>query len=138
MTRINRFRLISDVDSTKNSGRSTGSFTIPGSVGVPGNGRIVRSVDLNVTPGAYCELRINSSREGGSWRLATALINIQRTGVVMGNSTPYTIVLLGWHVNSTTYRVEADVINPYNVTMTGQSGDETFNVVVREYLPPFP
>lgn len=122
-------------DTLKNDDRNnSGSVTIPGSSSIAANGRLLVTQDVVVgSSAAITDIRFQTSRDTTRDYIAGAQLSFVRSGSLGA----YTVYAGAFRLNNTSVQVYAFAVNPYGLTMTSQSGDETFTFKLRTYRAPF-
>lgn len=139
---INHFILSTDYATLKNDNETTVQVTFPGSVIVggsvlPAGTSMERHTDVTIgAQGAISRIQISSTKDASIIHPARN-VYYNRTGTVLGFSTPYTIVAFVYRISPTTMRCTALVTNPTSDPLTTEAGDETFTFYVNTFLPPF-
>ena len=131
------FIMTSDFATIKNDDVGTATVTMPGSVSVAGSGSVSYVSDITIgSLGGISLARIQSSKNSNKW-LCGSVVRFTRTGVASGSPAPYAVMVFCRRTSATVVRLEAYISNPYSVTLTGEAGDEVFNLYISTYLTPF-
>ena len=136
MSKPNSFTLSSDFATLKNSELGlTATVTVPSASVVSASSYREWHTDITISePFAIASCRIASSKNSNKYIIGNATDMLRYTS---GGIVSYDIYCFVWRVNSTTVRFQALIQNPYSVSMTCASGDETFSLYMYTFVPPF-
>lgn len=137
-----KFILSTDFATLKNDADTTVQVTFPGSIVIPGSvgpagSYSERHTDVVIgAQGAISRVQISSSKDSNIIHPARNLY-YDRSGIVLGISTSYTLSAFVYRISPTTMRCIVLIPNPYSDPLTTASGDETITFHVNTFLPPF-
>lgn len=138
MHNLTDYRINSDYDSLGNNGTYTGSVTIPSNASIPGNGRNLYNIDVQVPNGSIQDVMFTSSRTPTFDYTATIQTSLDRTGSSGGNpAATYGIIVNSYTISPGVVRLEAAIPNPYSTPLSGQSGAETITFKLYTFNSPF-
>lgn len=133
MSKPDNFILNTDFPTLKNDNRGNATVSIPSSITITGNSYAEYHYDLPIgIKGAICNVRSQSSKNSDKWVSAQGCVFL-RTGDIGG----YNVAIFVYRISATTVRCQIYIPNPYNTTLTGESGVETVNFHINTYIPPF-
>lgn len=141
MPNVDGILLSTDFDTLKNDDAASTTLVVPGSVSIPGSvsssSAHIVTADLDVGEAeSLLNVRIQSSKEGAKYFLASVQFSLTRTGTVSGFPAIYSIYIFAVHAGGNTVRMTALIPNPYSTTLTGASGSETLTALVKTFQQP--
>lgn len=134
MNKPEDFILTTDYATSKGDGRASVQVTMPGGTTVPAAGFATVTQDFEVgSIGSIMRCRIASSKNSNQFYV-TPQISFTR------NASPgmYPIFAYVSRVSPSTVRATVIIPNPYNVSFSSASGNETFTFEVTTIIPPVP
>lgn len=132
-----KFSLITDFATYKNDSRGSLSLVLPSGLFIPANGVYeVKSSMVIGVEGASERGQIYSSKINK--RFPTSILNVNRSGFTDFGDSPYTIICEMYRTASNELTFSISILNPYNLILLTEFGDETFTFYANTFLPPFP
>lgn len=136
MSKPLKFIYTSDYATLQNDDTGTASITVPSNIGVSAGSIDSQYVDIVVgSPQSEVIIRISSSKLGAS-KFYGGMLGVNRTGIVSGSPTPYTIYAFVSRVSATTLRCMVMIDNGSAATLQGAAGTETFTFKVKTFVAP--
>lgn len=130
-----QFIITSDYATLKNDATGQLSVTVPSSVVVGAGSTFSTSSSIEIgVAGASERSQIHSSKTGQYY--VGNMLDIIKNGNA-GGTALYDVFVDLSRTGPTTLTMTATIFNPYGVTLTGESGAETFTADVATFLPPF-
>jgi len=141
MTKPSNFIINSDYATLRNSQLGlTASVTVPSGAVVPARASREWVQDITIqAPYAISSCRISSSKYYNRWIVCNTMDMMWTHGDLSDGSTGvwYDVYCFVRRLNATTVRFAAVITNTYDFELTCDPFDETFNLVMNTFVPPF-